>query len=505
MKRNLVLLVIIWVTCQVYAQTADSIPHHNLGPYAAQTSALMEMTDGSLLGGIGIYQEVTLGEVLHKISRQELPMVVFDTLFLHYELLPWFLAAKDPRGDGNIIAALYNDTSSMDCFLEIQRFDDSLNFDTAKIIVPIAHSIRTGNYPGPQLDTNGDIVLAYYDYDSSPLEITFARIGIDGTVKLQKSNDSLKIDAGRLAGPIVFSESPPTYFCWGYYYDSPHYQANVNCYLLDSLFDVTNFYTLPQRSGSPDHVDYTNDAFNTSFLGLEDGRFLVARAYNRDPYLLPLIEDDGVAVMKYDRDFNLLACRKFLSEPYYTNSSFGAKAIGLEKSRDGFVYFAYFTHKSSKESQVCVVKMDNDLNIVWQRHCFDREEGRDYGKMIVLDDNSVAVMGINTFYDYGAGCLDHSEAFYVIVHDDYDALDKQDIIIRPYTFYPNPAQSELHLHYSPDVQPARIELYDLQGRLLQTQTQGLDNIGLEGLAAGQYLMKVTLKDGKTFTDKVLKK
>jgi hypothetical protein len=76
--------------------------------------------------------------------------------------------------------------------------------------------------------------------------------------------------------------------------------------------------------------------------------------------------------------------------------------------------------------------------------------------------------------------------------------------VRPYAFYPNPAQSELHLSYSPDVQPARIELYDLQGRLLQTQTQGLENIGLEGLAAGQYLMKVTLKDGKTFTDKVVK-
>ena len=115
--------------------------------------------------------------------------------------------------------------------------------------------------------------------------------------------------------------------------------------------------------------------------------------------------------------------------------------------------------------------------------------------MIVLDDNGVAIIGNN----YGL-----PEVFYLFVNDDYDALDEQDIIIRPYTFYPNPAQSELHLIYSPDVQPARIELYDLQGRLLQTQTQNLESIGLEGLAAGQYLMKVTLKDGKTFTDKVAK-
>ena len=30
----------------------------------------------------------------------------------------------------------------------------------------------------------------------------------------------------------------------------------------------------------------------------------------------------------------------------------------------------------------------------WQRHCLEREYGRDYGRMIVLEDNSVAVMRI---------------------------------------------------------------------------------------------------------------
>lgn len=511
MKKIYVLFVIVFSACHLTAQTADSIPHHNLGPFGTQANTLMETQDGSLIDNIGIFApystpyDTILGYVLHKVSWRELPMDVSDTLFIPSERMPWLLSTRDPHSDDNILVAFYNNTVDMECFLKIQRFDDGLNFDSAEIIVPIAQSICTGTHPGPQLDSNGDIVLAYYDYYSSPLEVTFARIGLDGTVKYQKDINTLEIKAGHMAGPIIFSDSPRTYFCWGYYYDQPHYQGYVNCYLLDSLFGVTHYYRLPNGSGAPDYVDYWDDGFHTSFLGLNDDCFLVARTYNRNSYMLPFIEDDGVAVMKYDRDFNLLARRKFLSEPFNPYNRFGATAIGLEKSKDGYVYFSYFTHNQFDENQVCVVKMNENLDVIWQRHCLDREQYRScFGKMIVLDNNSVAVMGVKYCYKNGTYDLDHSEAFYVIVHDDYDELDEQGFTIRPYTFYPNPAQSELHLQYSPDVQPARIELYDVQGRLVQTQTRGLETLRLEGLAAGQYLMKVTLEDGQSFTDKVVK-
>jgi len=78
------------------------------------------------------------------------------------------------------------------------------------------------------------------------------------------------------------------------------------------------------------------------------------------------------------------------------------------------------------------------------------------------------------------------------------------IEVRPYAYYPNPAQDQLHLNYSPDVKPAQIGLYDLQGRLVRSQTSGLESINLQGLAAGQYVMKVTMANGTTFSDKVVK-
>jgi hypothetical protein len=81
---------------------------------------------------------------------------------------------------------------------------------------------------------------------------------------------------------------------------------------------------------------------------------------------------------------------------------------------------------------------------------------------------------------------------------------EQSDIIRPYLFYPNPTQDQLLLQYSPDVKPTQIELYDLQGRLVRSQSHSLESVDMQGLTAGQYLMKVSLEDGKSYTDKVVK-
>ena len=78
------------------------------------------------------------------------------------------------------------------------------------------------------------------------------------------------------------------------------------------------------------------------------------------------------------------------------------------------------------------------------------------------------------------------------------------IQIRPYLFYPNPTQDELHLQFSPDVTPKTIELYDLQGRMVRSQSKGLENLNMVGLPAGTYTMRVMLEDGKVFSDKVVK-
>ena len=505
--RIFVSVVMVFTSCLVSAQTIDSIPNHYLGLNSSQTTTFMEMSDGSLLGGILMADEsqgpyIPIGYVLQKVRRENVGgLEISDTLFMPYEHFPYHLTVKDPLGNGNILAEFYSDYDEGSCNLKIRRFDDNLHFDTMEVIVPLAHFLGSSAVPGLSLDPNGDLVLSYHNssydfYSTPPMELNFVRIGLDGTIKHQATAD-LTIRAGTVYGSFIFSRSPLEYLYWG-----ESWNSQIKCFVLDSLFNVTNSYNLPKMSGAPDNVTYSSNSYKAKLLGLDEGCFMAARSYYRVYNMYPHIEDDGVEVMKYDSSLNLLAMRKFLSEPYMQYVHYGATPIGLEKSRDGYIYFSYFTHLRWQQSQVSVVKMDSDLNIIWQRHCLDREYGRDFGKMIVLDDNSVAVMGINTLDE--TGYVDHTEVFYIIVHDDYDGMEEQGITIRPYACWPNPARNELHLRYSPDVRPKQIELYDLQGRLVRSQSTGLECLNMEGLAVGTYTMRVSMEGGKVFSDKVVK-
>ena len=70
--------------------------------------------------------------------------------------------------------------------------------------------------------------------------------------------------------------------------------------------------------------------------------------------------------------------------------------------------------------------------------------------------------------------------------------------------FPNPAQDQLRLQYSPDVQPKQIKLYDQQGRLVRSQGSAFESFDMGQLPTGTYTMRVIMDDGQVFTDKVVK-
>ena len=147
-----------------------------------------------------------------------------------------------------------------------------------------------------------------------------------------------------------------------------------------------------------------------------------------------------------------------------------------------------------------VVKMDSDLNVIWKRFCLMTRPWDNSIRMTLLrNDGAGVVIPIFNFMS------NPGHVTVVIVNDDYDGLDEQDgISVRPYAFWPNPAKGILNLQYSPDVTPKKIELYDLQGRLVRSQTTALESINMEGLSTGTYMMRITLEGGKVFSDKVVK-
>ena len=479
-KKLILILAMLMATTFSQAQTIDSISHHNIGPHLVQPGTIMQMRDGSILGGFLLANQsgnsvVPFGYVMHKVSRHGAEIT--DTLSWECNDFPWGLTEPNPFGDNYILAEIVTNSS-----LRIRYFDDDLNIDESNdTIIPLENNI-SGTEPGLLVNPQGELVVSYYN--RSTRDVYFAQYDMDGILKQKKIIDHtiMPFNHGVRYGLRIFNKAPLQYCLWG------GDDLMLHCYVLDSLFNITKDYAIPNHINAHPGAEL-HFPWNERVLSLDDGSFLLVAGFFN-----PLDEPfKGVLIRKYDRELNIIKEITFIANPIL-QYVYQDKPIGLEKGHDGCVYLSYTT-PAINNNRVVVVKMDKDLNVIWQRYCLESGYGKEYCKMIVLDDNGVAIIGNN----YGL-----PEVFYLFVNDDYDALDEQDIIVRPYTFYPNPTQDELHLSYSPDVQPARIELYDLQGRLLQTQTQGLENIGLEGLSAGQYLMKVTLKDGKTFTDKVVK-
>ena len=149
-----------------------------------------------------------------------------------------------------------------------------------------------------------------------------------------------------------------------------------------------------------------------------------------------------------------------------------------------------------------VTKTDIDLNIVWQKRYLKGGTAFLGYTSLATSDGGYIVTG--THYDMtGNYCYD---VFVLKINPDgsvgTDEISVEDV--RPYTFIPNPAHDHVSFQYSNDVNPAQIEVYDLQGRLLHKQCNDLEQLQLQSLTVGQYLIKITMKDGRLYTDKVVK-
>ena len=103
-------------------------------------------------------------------------------------------------------------------------------------------------------------------------------------------------------------------------------------------------------------------------------------------------------------------------------------------------------------------------------------------------------------YSYG----DPLCTFYFWVNHDGVVNASEGVEVRPFSYYPNPAKDMLRMDFSPDVQPERIDLFDLQGRLVGSQANSFEHVDIAPLPGGIYTMRVTLKDGQTYSCKVVK-
>ena len=272
-----------------------------------------------------------------------------------------------------------------------------------------------------------------------------------------------------------------------------------------TVFDSSNLVRTIRLTETDGIViaDYYSEAFSAS---LPDGyKFIGSRGIRYDGYN-PELWDEVIVAMKLDQNDSIVA----LSFIPHDNDSVRTLAFcqGLDESSEGSFFLcngvydplAWYGGEIGGLNRFVVTKTDADANIIWRRYYGDGEHVFQPCSVVSTSDGGCLVTGRCWATD-----LEKAQVFVIKFFRD-GSLSVPEIasFIRPYMFYPNPTQTELHLQYSPDIQPKQIELYDLQGRLVRSQSKGLESLNMAGLPAGTYTMRVMLEDGKVFSDKVVK-
>ena len=461
----------------------------------------MQQRDGDFITNSFVFEELgngnglPLGHILYKISPNT--FTITDSMFyIDTAMTSFYSPNQNPNAGGNILTKFEYRENCDSCFLHIYHFPDNSLNPIEDVVVPVGEGYAEGQVA--TVDPRGDLIVQYYK-ETSPVHFSAyaARFGMDGTLK---HHAILCENETNIAGQLhILMESPLKYYQWGNM-ESNHIYDNLAFYTLDSLFQRN---TIIINSQLNEAYEYFHVTYDTEVIPVGGNDVLVAAEYVLEVNPNNPQEDElGVVVVKYD--LRTVQPKGYITFNDYPSIYRPARCLGIKMMMDGTIYFLY-TEQGYPEESFVAVKMDTDLNVEWKRFfktddivlhllqypniCKD-EQGEEKG--IAWVGNGRKDNQFNSFF------------FFYLNHDGTVSTNEGIIEVRPYAYYPNPAKEQLHMQFSPDVQPAQLELYDLQGRLVSAQNKAFESIDMSQLPAGTYTMRVTLEDGKVYSDKVVK-
>ena len=506
-KTLIMTLSLVLVSFAARAQESNTLVTSNpLEANRCSVENMMQQRNGDIITHVFVANRdnqnntQVLGVYVLKMSPSTLQ--VTDSLFLADTVPPCYLYAQDPRGEGNIRANIEPDGEG-NTQLRIAHFSDNdLHIDhEADVVVPLCEGIASDDIFSYLLDCQGNLIMKYYKENDGATEGHIVRYDVEGNLLYDAI---IPGNQNYIRTMEVYKESPLEYCQWRRAGD-----GYLNFYVLDSTFQLKNTYLINKviyESQNPyihENFDFYSSNSNSTFVIPDGDDVLVAAYYERyetDTTYTTL--ELGIAAARYNlRTMQRKALVRFNDYPGLEAS---AKCYGFQKMPDGTVYLLYREEGMPIKYWMTVVKMDSDLNVEWKRYCETPEELMyvdPFGTQlsITIEDGEGNVNGFVCSEAYPEGVI-----HLVLTHDGIPASVKGGLVVSPYCFYPNPTKEQLHMQFSPDVQPVQVELYDLQGRLVRSQRSNFEHIDMGQLPAGTYTMRVVMEDGKSYLDKVVK-
>lgn len=249
------------------------------------------------------------------------------------------------------------------------------------------------------------------------------------------------------------------------------------------------------------------------------GRFSNLQDFDPGPDQFVLESDgsyDGF-ISKLDNDGEFLWATRF-------GGPFAETGISLDVDEMGNVYttgFFYDEFSLSLESgeeniisagdrDIFLAKISPDGEFEWAFGMGGAE--RDEGSGIAVDANGsvYTIGGFEETADFGSSSLTatgETDAF-ITVHNQVTNTSDLRPHFEPLVVYPNPAQDQLQLRWNGDVRAGIVEIIDMRGKIVSTQTAGTNPYLTDAnqLAPGLYFVRISAMDSdRVFLGKLIVK
>ena len=442
---------------------------------------IVEAADGNLLIGSNVYtDDMAATFVVFKYTPEG---ELLDSLPFPNRSCLWTANPTNP--EAQVYASFVTEGEASSIKIAFINSDFCIENE---LLVPIPNTDEScTSYGSFFFDTQNDLIASYWNGD----QFHFLRIGLDGTLKQDKEAEGLFPPASK----------PDTTV---YYMAPKHFNNTPQQFSL--LGDVYNPYRWPVIGYTFDD-DFNNIDKHVYYL-VKDGILVNGgmgehiTSFDEDSYLLAARIEHGnygyAGLIKFNRaNHEPLNIQLFEgNDPYrYNVSPTDTKVLD-----DHNIYFSYLTHVSTNNN-VAFARTTPDLNQIWKVTIPEIPQ-QVFGdaRITVLRDERIA-LGTNVYReDYTK-----SDLRIYIIHDGYDLTAETTSSERPFTLYPVPTKDVLNLKYSEGNEPESLELYDISGRLVGTKQTYLNNIDMSTMPNGAYMLRIMMKDGTSYHEKILKK
>ncbi|MBR5780545.1 MAG: T9SS type A sorting domain-containing protein [Bacteroidales bacterium] len=370
-------------------------------------------------------------------------------------------------------------------------FDDNLSItNTIDIDLPV----EGFTFPYKSIvDDNNDMIIVSKK-DGSDDTYIFIKMDIYGEIKTIKYSMSEKYKNLYITeNPLyIHSNNPLSYGC--YFIDGAG-RTTIETVILDDNFEILDFVKIV--SYSVDGKKYVFDCTESEMLFLKDGNILMSSIVQETQGWNDELKE-YIQLTKFNKEYEIVDYVRVASRLIYGDEGlfYINSTKSILKDSQGNIYLIYI----NTEGEYMISFINNYMELVWECSLEQTDANLTFlYDAFILDDNKLVVYGDYVKFDVGYF------GFCYMVTNNSLSVSENPNNIRPYSFYPNPANDVINISFSPDVNAEKVEIYGMDGKLYHEQNFNLETISVNSLSNGIYMMKVVLDNGTTFNDKIVVK